>query len=174
MMRCVVGILGALLFLAALCPTAWTATPAAKATANSWESYQGIVTNNIFSRDRRNRSTSQPNGRGGPPEWVLTGIASCGDAPVAFFEENQSGQVVWATVGTGVGGAEVVGLCLDSVNVRLGGIARCVRVGQNIRGESSSMPSGTGGSGVSASSPSGSGSSDILERMRQRRLQEMK
>ena len=171
-MRYMVGILGVLIALAVLCPTAWTAAPSP--TANSWESYQGIVTGNIFSRERqRDRGDRQPSSRrSGPPEWVLTGIATCGDTPVAFFEENQSGQVVWAAVGTGVGGGEVLGLCLDSVNVRFGGTSRCVRVGQNIRGEASSMPSATGGAGA-ASAPSGPGS-DVLERMRQRRLQEMR
>lgn len=169
-MRCTVGIIGMLLALAALCPTAWTAAPSP--TANSWESYQGVITGNIFSREHpRERSDRQAGSRrSGPPEWVLTGIASCGDVPVAFFEDNQSGQVVWAAVGTGIGGAEVLGLCLDSVNVRLGGVSRCVRVGQNLRGEAASAPSSSGGA---ASSPSGP-SSDVLERMRQRRLQEMK
>lgn len=167
-MRCMVGILGVLIALAVLCSTAWTAAPTT--TANSWESYQGIVRGNIFSRERqRERGDRQGSRPSGPPEWVLTGIASCGNTPVAFFEESQSGQVVWAVPGTGVGGGEVLGLCLDTVNVRLGGVSRCVRVGQNIRGEATTVPSGA----TSASSPSG-GSSDVLERMRQRRLQEMR
>jgi len=177
-------VLGLIIGLAAAAATggapASQSAPAVVPVVN-WDQYRIILDRNIFSRDR-----SLPSGRSRPvfsrpaappagQSFVLTGVAVQAEVSEALFEDSRTGETVWASVGQDVGGGTVVGICLDGVDYRVGDQTRRIALGETLSGvvaelgssSASSQPAGT------TSAPAGE-ASDLLERMRQRRLQELK
>lgn len=176
------GLLG--LFLTAMAvgaaPSTAPVTSAAGGRNASFDAYQLILNRNIFSRDRtssRPARASRETSRTGEQGLMLTGVAEQGDISVAFFEDLQSGQIIRALEGQAIGEGEIVAISLDSVQYRSGDQNRQIVIGQNLTGSSASLAS-TRSSSQPAEATSqgalGQGGNDILERMRQRRLQEQR
>jgi len=141
----------------------------------SWEDYHLILDRNIFAKDRTSpsrgrESASRPAEASGSGQMVLTGVALRGDARTAFFEDSRTGQTVKAAVGKSLGEGTIISISLDAVEYRIAGSTRKIAIGQNL--------SGTAGTLYAASSqPATQGTplaDEVAERMRQRRLQELK
>jgi len=155
----------------------------AVARNTSWDSYQIILTRNIFSRDRSTGRTaySRPAPRSGRHYMVLTGVAMQGPDRVAFFEDNQTGEATVTWVGQALGNGTVVSVSLDSVEYRSGDLTRTIMVGESLSGPTDSLGSASAASGPAdgtSEADAGPGgvrggpADSVLERMRQRRLQE--
>jgi hypothetical protein len=156
-------------------------TPAAPA---GWDTYKILVERNIFSRDRR--SVAAPNTQPAPTTQlaqppspvrllVLTGVAVRNEVRIAFFEDSQSGEVIRVTPNSLLENGTVLAVLVDGVRYSSQGVERTVCVGDDLHGLPTSEPTTQ-----SASSPSDtpavgdSSENDIIKKMRQRRLQELK
>ncbi len=157
-----------------------------------WDSYRVIVVRNMFSR---NRSAPRPRvpqfiapPPPPPPEIRLAGVMLQGKWRQAFFESSAGG--AWTLgVGQQIKGRTLTDITVDGVELNYMGATSRIAVDQTLTGQaprqpltSSSAAATTSGSGTADSRPStqpSSGSAppssqtDILERMRQRRLQEL-
>jgi hypothetical protein len=177
------------------------ATPATKPAPSenkvTWDSYRLIVTRNIFSRDRRaptrertpTYTPSAPRPQPTGPNLVLTGVVVQETQCIAFFEDSASGDTTGAVAGQALAKGRVRSVCLDGVEYESGGVCRKIAIGQSLDGQSvsfdrtptASAPAGTATTSSTSepstsSQPSGSGdkgTNDVLERMRQRRQQEL-
>lgn len=174
-----------LLILASVAASAAAPENSADARKAAWDDYQILITRNIFSRDRSPQRPTQiavppPLPRPENPAFVLTGVTVCGEVRTAFFENNQTGETVQVSTGGTVGGGTVASISLDSVEYSSGGATRKIAVGENLAGVAGTLSgpaASTSQPAVSeaAASPGGAGNDsakDIIERMRQRRLQE--
>jgi len=147
----------------------------------SWEQYQVLVERNIFSRQRgrvsepRLDTTPPP---AAPPERyvVLKGVLKRGDQHTAFLENVRTGIVTRARAGDAVLDGQVQSITLDGIEYVKNDSTAAVRIGQNLEGgQSTAVPSGGGEPGTTSSGAAGTGeAADILERLRQRREEEMR
>lgn len=181
--RTLLTILTAVLAAAAMAAT--TATRPAAQPASSWDSYRIVLTRNIFSRDRSapsrgHNASSRTTTRSPEQSIVLTGVAVQDAVRVAFFEDTRSGETIMVGVGQMLAGGAIDSITLDSVEYRSGPAAKTIAVGESLTGvpaAPSSMPAASEpATGAATTRPNGASgdSNDILERMRQRRLQETK
>jgi hypothetical protein len=169
------------------------ASPKPRATSD----YKLLVTRNIFARDR-----SVPYQGPVGPSWpttpetrpdrtpsdedclVLSGTAGQGDRWLASFEDTRSRDMtLWVAPGQSIGPGKVVAITFDGVQYRNGATVRIVHIGENLAGGapvessaagiSSSAASSTASSQPAPSAGGGGIEGDILQKLRQRRLQEM-
>jgi len=181
----------AILGAAALAAT--SAGPPPQAGRNTpWDAYSLLLTRNIFSRNRTVytprawRPTSRPVDTRPAPAMVLTGTAVQERGRIAFFEDPMTGETLWAVPGQAVGGGTLVAVSESSVEYRSWGARRTLLLGDSITGAPGTLapaagagampfvatrPAGTTGPSPARSAPAGG--TDILERMRRRRMQEM-
>lgn len=154
------------------------------------EDYRLVLDRNIFSRTRviyREPTSTQPSAPisyQSQPALAFTGVTEDGGTVTAFIEDRRSGRTTLYHVGDGIGdGQKITSINLDSieyttkdgraVRVELGnalesGPSYAVSSGSPVTNPSTgtvTTPGTTGGSGDS---------NDILEKLRQRRLQETK
>ena len=150
--------------------------------AATFDDYRIVFERNIFLKDRMPKPqwhpfvprpvASQP----APHGLVLTGVAIRQEVRLAFFEDDQTGQLTKAVVGDVLGGGKLASISLDGVEISKGGKTRKIAIGESLAGagtvDMSSVrpPVTTAGP---ADSPS-SGGDDILERMKKRRAKELK
>jgi hypothetical protein len=168
-------------------PTSAPATP----NGSTWESYGVIVTRNMFVSDRgkllrvqRTYTSRRP--RTSTQSLVLTGVAVQPPDTFAFFEDTRTGDTLRVSVGEAVGNGTLASVSLDGIEFLDNNVARKISIGQTLSGDSislvyaplTSQPT-TGeadeGDVEATSQPASTGnisSNDLLERMRQRRLQE--
>ena len=153
----------------------------------STSDYKLLVTRNIFARDRSTPSSSSPPTSFSPPTssgatptdedcLVLKGTAGQGDRWLASFEDTRSSDTtIWVAPGQPIGPGKVVAVSIDGVQYRNGRTARTVRIGENLAGGVVELPSSAAASASSqpTSEPDSGGEGDILQKLRQRRLQEM-
>lgn len=164
-------------------------TSAATDRTDSWDRYRVLAEHNIFVRDRR-RPEPKPE-RPPPPKpaaapnndqrIVLTGIAKRGSEYVAFLENTGTGETIRVQVGGAVGKGKLTAITLNGVDYECGGKVTRIEVGYSLSGSTSlhgkaeSGPEDT--SEPSRVAPPGdaqdAGTTDILERMRQRRKEEL-
>jgi hypothetical protein len=106
---------------------------------------------------------------------VLTGVAIRQEVRVAFFEDNQTGELVKAVVGDVLQGGKLASISLDGVEFSSDHNTRKVAIGEGLLGGPSVDMSSVRTSETTAA-PAGSSSSgdDILERMKKRRAKELK
>jgi hypothetical protein len=156
--------------------------PAAR-PAPTFDDYRIVFERNIFLKDRairrvrpsyrpvRPAPTSQPAAQ----QLVLTGVAIRQEIRVAFFEDNQTGELVKAVVGDVVQGGKLVSISLDGVEFSLDHNTRKVGIGEGLLGGYSVDMSSVHTSETTAAPASSSSSGDdILERMKKRRAKELK
>ena len=153
--------------------------------------YAVLIERNIFSRNRPQRyipagqsaSRDRGEGKATPPQpedsMVLTGVAFRGGIYTAFIENSRTGTTVQAKVGDAVARGKVAGIKLNGVTYELEGKAVSLDLGKTLAGGSSSLPSASSTSSTkagekSATAAGSAATSEVLERLRQRRLQEMK
>ena len=156
----------------------------------SLEDYRLVYERNIFSRSRTSPSrkriptTTYSTPRIRESQIVLVGVTCQGSEMEAFFEDDRSGESFRIQAGQSIKGGTVVSISLDGVEYKQGDGQRFVAVGETLTGGGASLgvTSGpTDSSSQAGSQPSGqspenageAGDGDILERMRQRRMQEL-
>jgi len=165
----------------------------AEGSGASWDRYKVIAERNVFLRDRTRRNDRMRLPASTAPErqpWqdiVLSGVSRVGHEHVAFLEDTRRGGTTRARVGDEVGGGKIVEMTLDGLTHERNGERARVRVGSTLGGEPppaarpaaggqpvAGQPAAPAGPAAAASSEAGpAGSQSVLERLRQRRLQEM-
>lgn len=155
------------------------------------EGYRLVLDRNIFSRNRviyREPSagpTTVPSGSSfrSMPALSLTGVTKEGEAATAFIEDRRSNATTFYHVGDAIADGKITAINLDSIEyVTAAGKTVRVDLGQALEAgptysvsSSSSSYAPSGVSSGTSSAPASSGeSNDILERLRQKRLQETK
>jgi len=162
----------------------------AEGSGASWEKYKVIAERNFFLRDRARRSdrlklpSSATAERQPWQDIVLAGVSRVGGECVAFLEDTRGRTTTRARMGDEAGDGRIVEISLDHVILERNGQRSRVNVGSALSGETppparpaapaSAAPSAQD---AKASPPAGAGASpagqSILERLRQRRLQEL-
>jgi len=153
--------------------------------APTFDDYKIVFERNIFLKDRTSRvgrnywrpphpttQASQP----APHGLVLTGVAIRQEVRVAFFEDDQNGDLTKAVVGDVLQGGKVTSISLDGVEFSIDHKTKNVAIGESLLGGSSVDMSSVRTSETTAgpADSSSSGSDDILERMKKRRAKELK
>jgi len=119
---------------------------------------------------------------------VLTGIGLQGPDREAFLEESESGRTIRVAVGDAVDRGRVTAVTLDGIEILRGGLTRRIAIGEDISlggvggpsaGPATGLASTRPGTASQPSAASGDEEEDaatkaILERLRQRRLKELK
>ena len=187
-------IFGFVFFLASVAVAASSPPSAPSGRSASWDDYSILLTRNIFSQSRTAaRSSGRPAipqprpRRADDPTFVLTGVAIRGDVQIAFFENSKTGEVTQTVAGWPLGGGTVQSVAANSVEFNIGGTTRRINIGENLDGVATALsapdsapPSAatTESAGVATTNTTtkstGSSANDILERMRQRRLNQVK
>jgi len=132
---------------------------------------------------RTSLSQSQLDAQRQQSNLVFNGVTVTDGKPVAFIEDMTEGRVYQYHVGDSLAGGKVAQITLDAVDYETNGHRTHVTIGENLQGASawdltygvaSAGPS-TQSSGQPADSSAGSGASadSVLEKMRQRRMQEL-
>jgi cytoskeletal protein RodZ len=117
------------------------ATSPPKNKEATFDDYRIVFERNIFLKDRmpmppryhwppRSTQPSQP----AAPQLVLTGVAIRQEVRVAFFEDDQTWELIKAVVGDVLQGGKVVSISLDGVDVTLKGRTKSVAIGESILG----------------------------------------
>ena len=155
-------------------------------TGTSLEDFAVLTTRNIFVKDRRVREPIGPFGPPPPPppppeSFILTGTAQLdsdlqqSSTLAAFFEDVNAGRLIRVTAGQVLDGGKIVSISLDTVVYEKGGTTRRIGIGGGLSGggrmDLSTRPAVVEG-GTSTSGPSGGG--DAEERMRRRRMEQIK
>jgi hypothetical protein len=166
------------------------------------EGYRLVLDRNIFSKNRviyrepGSSSTTTPGTAGSSrlePAMLLTGVTLDGNVATASIEDRRGGRTSLYRVGDALGDGKITAINIDSIEYTAGnGQAARVDLGRAIEGgpmysvssgsPGSSFPGSTGSSSTTAASPAspapspsgGGDTNDILERLRQKRLQETK
>ena len=148
--------------------------------------YAVLIERNIFSKNRpqrfvrageRDRQDPRPTPPSPEESLVLTGVARQGKIYLAFIENTRTGSTVKAKIGDAVARGKIAGISPDGLTYESEGKSVALVIGKTLAGGTPglSRSSGTKASGEKAAEAAGSGpASDVLERLRQRRLQEMK
>ena len=188
-----VGLLGA---------TAVAASPTpvpAVAPAVSWDSYRVLSERNIFVRGRSRparTAVSRPSAAPAPAKSeesyiALFGVARQGDEWIAFFEDSRTRERMRVSAGQSVCNGKVASVTIEGVEYECEGGPRKIVVGQNLAGlsaglsaalspayttapASARMTTEPAGASSQPEGVSGEGGGDVLERMRQRRAQELR
>lgn len=183
MKRCNVPLLIVLMSFATAAVVIAAADRPADSGGGSWQDFRVLATRNIFVRDHsqfesgdRPRGRSRDSGDAGQP--VLTGIGQRGSERAAFVEDPRSGNTLRLTAGQSLEGGRVVSVSLDALVYEHDGVVRNIEIGQNLSGSSTTLSATAATSQPDVTSEGGdssaSSTNSILERLRQRRLQETK
>lgn len=155
------------------------------------EEYRLVLDRNIFSKTRviYREPTSMPStGRTGSyatqPALALTGVTLEGGVATAFIEDRRYGRTSYYHVGDSVGEGKITAINLDSIELTTNGRVVRVDLGSTVEGGPTySVSSSSTAGGITPTNSSSTGaaptgisgdSSDVLEKLRQRRLQETK
>lgn len=99
---------------------------------------------------------------------VFNGVTLAGGRADALVEDMAAGKVSTVKVGDAIARGWVAAITLDSLDYESGGKMTHVLIGQDLEGMAGPPPSSQ-----PTTAPSGGGASDVLERMRLRRQQEL-
>ena len=169
----------ALPFLAALAAAAFA--QGTKPSNPSWETYQILVTNNMFLRDRSAAIRPSPEMQTPPSpqkSTVLTGIVRQGQEYIAFLEDTQTHATAKVRAGEPVCQGRLTSIAMHYVDYEKDGATTRIEIGKNLEGAAADLlplaasqatPSAT----VGAPSGAPGSAADILERLRQKRLKEI-
>ena len=158
--------------------------------------YAILIERNVFAKDRprryvrptdprRERSEreareARDRPRSPQPEesLLLTGVVREGDVYMAFIENTRSGTTTRTKVGDTVGRGKITAITMISLTHEVEGRAAVLEIGKTLSGGAPDRSRSTETQASSTETPSGSAptgaANDIIERMRQRRLQEAK
>ena len=159
----------------------------APATDNSWDSYQIVITRNIFSKDRTalEMSTARRASEYSRPApkaedcLTLTGVVQRGGVCVAFLEDSRTGETTMVTSGGPVADGVLRSVSLDQVEYVGSTRTRIAKVGETLGDAPSTQPttmqSATGPAAESRSTePAESPEDAILRKMKERLEREEK
>jgi hypothetical protein len=153
-------------------------------------SFDVLLKKSIFSRDRsRDSGPASTSPATGParvlsPEQsvALRGVLCPDEEYVAFMENIQTGQISIVKAGDEIGRGRVAAITLDGLAYDAGGKVHQIRLGQDLTGETAATGGGSyttpgsGGSTPGAAAPAPPAGDPaqqaVLERLRQKRLQE--
>jgi hypothetical protein len=147
----------------------------------TWERYEVLLERNIFARRRGRTAVASERPEEPPPPTperyvYLRGVTRVGDEFVAFLEDTRSGQVTQVHAGEEAVRGEVSRVWLGGIGYVQGGGEVEVAVGENLEKSASAQSAGpvaeTEG-GEAATHAAGAPPSDLLERLRQRRQEEL-
>lgn len=195
MKRALTAFLATLLLMALAGSGATPASQSTGVTKTSWEDYRLILSRNIFSRNRTAPRRESRNGFSRPVRpavesfLVLRGVGMQENLRIAFVEDTRSGQSYRVATGKSLGGGLIQSISLDGVEYVLNGASRQINIGESLTGvpagsaSTSSQPSTLSADPTATSQAAPAGASpapssapasvnDLIERMRQRRLQE--
>jgi hypothetical protein len=105
---------------------------------------------------------------------IFNGVTQTANAIDALVEDTVSGRVLTVKPGDAVASGKVKSITFDTLQYETGGRVTQVHIGQNFAGndvDATSIP--TPASSSAAPAASGASPEDILERLRQKRLQEL-
>lgn len=168
------------IFLLLMCsrtPAAATApTPLVHHPASFTDAYQLLVERNIFDRNRRvyhpsARASTSSTGVQNP--FTLTGLVREHGTYSAFIEDSRSGTTTKYELGDSVGGGKISAVGLDHIDFTQDGRTMSIALGQTLAGTTPGPTEMAGSSGASPTTGPSGNIQDILERLRQRRLQEL-
>jgi len=131
-----------------------------------------LTERSIFIKGRQTVSSGSDDGggRSGPAKTedtqIFNGATDTNLAMVAYIEDTTSGRINEFKVGDSIAKGKIVDITLDSLEYEAGGKKTKVLIGQNLSGVDMV------GSETVSSAPVGP-QSDIIERMRRRRMQEL-
>ena len=179
------------------------AQPAADSTVKGQESvgavdrFDLLTDRNIFLRDRRppqvewstegamlDHATLEPIAPlpiDPASYFVLRGVTLQGAERIAFIEDQRSGETRRFTAGDALGGGEIVAIDLDYITFLVAEDKRRIALGQRLTGETVqsddmavSTPDNGATTGGGEISPANDEHESVLERMRRRRLRELR
>ncbi len=150
----------------------------------AWERYRMLITRNIFLQDRRRAretrpASTRPSVRSEENGLVLTGVGQIGPDRTAFFEDLGTGQTKRVSTGQALYKGKVVMVTLEGVEYEQDGAVHRIAIGQDLSGAAAvlSGPGATtrpGDGSAAGGATSGANADPVLERLRQRRAQEMR
>lgn len=155
---------------------------------SGWAGFRVLTERNIFLRDR---AGPRPGASSGSPrtavvrdpyeDHVLTGAVRHGVVAIAFVEDVRTGDVKRLREGDVVGDWKIRAISLNGMEYSREGTTRKIEIGQSLAGWSAALPAAAastaaeaGKRSTSAAQPSDNSTASVLERMRQRRQQELK
>jgi hypothetical protein len=149
------------------------APEAAVAGGTTWSSYAVVIDRNPFVRDHGRTEAPQIQNQGPPPpperSIVLTGVALREGQYVAFFEDTRSGQTTRLTDGGQIARGQIRNITIAGVDYVRDSITTTVTVGRNLEDATiAAAPPST-----APSDNQSTAESEIEQRLRQRRLQEL-
>jgi hypothetical protein len=153
-----------------------SAAASAQTAERPWDPYEILVTRNIFSQVRGRRALeAQRQEEPNPERFVyLRGVMRRAQGFVALLEDTRSGQVISCRSGDHVVRGEVKEVTLDGIRYVQDGAEVAVSVGENLEKGAPAVASGqAAGSAQAAPRPASGAAADALEKMRQRRQQEL-
>jgi len=152
-----------------------SAAASAQIEERPWEGYEILVTRNIFSQVRGRRALEAQPQEPDPERFVyLRGVMRRAQGFVALLEDTRSGQVISCRSGDHVVRGEVKEVTLDGIRYVQDGAEVAVSVGENLEKGAPAVASGqAAGSAQEAPRPASGAAADALEKMRQRRQQEL-
>jgi len=174
--------------LAAAAATVPTQDRPAAASGNSWDSYQIVITRNIFSKSRTalempTQARHTNDGRSAAPKaedcLTLTGVVERGGVCVAFLEDSRTGETNLVTVGGAIADGVLRSVSFDQVEYVSSTRTRLVKVGQTLGDTPSTQPTTTQSTTGPATEPSSAGPAEspedaILRKMKERLEREEK
>ncbi|MEX1016441.1 MAG: hypothetical protein WDZ31_06825, partial [Phycisphaeraceae bacterium] len=156
-------------------------------TAAAADRYQLLIDRNIFSSTRSARPEPRPTPRDDPRptppprestppdpgrDMVLRGMAMRGDDAVALIEADD-GTLHRLAVGDTLAGRTVTAITLDRLQLQHHGDTHAIVAGQTLTGDTAARPVRSGSDGGSASDGDSPDARSLLERLRQRRQQQL-
>ncbi len=150
------------------------------------ERYAGLMTNNLFKRDRRppramgtTIRSAEPEAAPPPPpqrDWMLTGIIFEDGRFRAYLEHLSTGESQRVDSGHAVAGGAVTEVFIDALGYELDGHVRWIELGQDLTGafpEGITAPPPTiNGGATTPPAPADGRTLSIEERLRKRRAAE--
>lgn len=165
-----------LLFVAATtAPSTRPASPPAMAPAALPADFAPLLERSIFERgrpvSRGPSATTQPTAATPESIKVLNGVTKVNGQLMAFVEDRTTGKISAFRVNDPIARGKVLAITLDALTYEADGKTTRVDVGDNLTGQPANPPTTAptaGDQGASGSAQS------VLERLRQRRQQELK
>jgi len=154
----------------------------------TWDRFRVLVDRNIFLRSRtrprppgRDQSTPSRVVRDPNADLVLVGTTQQGSAAIAFIENIRTGEVRRVTVNEAVGTGRITAITLDDITYSLDGVDTEIAIGRALGRAASAIagvapteaPTLAGAAAATPGESSDADTTDILERMRRQRQQEL-
>lgn len=165
--------------------------PSSASSERTWQRYEVLVQRNMFTRRSAARPAASNNRQAEAPPppvapgryWIFAGTALTAGDRIAFLEDTRNSTTIRARVNDDTAAGRIVRIASDELHLEVGGRISRISLGATLAGAEPAAlgsaapvasPSGPDVPTSGASGASGGGSeTDILQRMRARRMQEL-